>query len=484
MEIRKWIEVLRANDLLQEIDVEVDWRLEAGAVALMNQRVAHKAVLFNKVKDYPEWRLLGSTFCLYPYRHTWSMFNLLMGLPIDTPYRETRTEFLRRFTNPLMPIEIAGADAPCKEVIKVGKEANLLDIPFLYTHMQDGGRYSTLHQIINKDPDTDWTNYGMYRFMVHGPRRAGWWAFMGQHGPTIFYLKYDLRGKNCPFCLCMGGDLSLMVASMVSVPAGVCEADVAGGFNQAPLEVVRAETNDLLVAATSEVVIEGEILAGKRSDEGPFAEITGFVSGRSKQPVCRIDCITHRKNPILTFAQTGGSAHEGTQLAPAVSYQTYHMLTKLFQLPVADVGYFSDYWESIAMADTSPQAKSLVANTVFVHGIPLLTRNFVVLTDPDTYMDHGSTVLAELINCDPENDLHVTDMDVTAIPVTFHVTHKERIRGLNMASMWLDCTTSEKPQELVPRKDSFEYAFPQDLRQQVAAKWSRLGFDKPFDERR
>ena len=73
----------------------------------------------------------------------------------------------------IKPTEISAADAPCKEVIKIGNEANLLELPIPFVHSTDGGRYLTSHGFVNQDPDTGWTNIGVYRFMVKGPRRGG-----------------------------------------------------------------------------------------------------------------------------------------------------------------------------------------------------------------------------------------------------------------------------------------------------------------------
>jgi len=65
---------------------------------------------------------------------------------------------------------------------------------------------------------------------------------------------------------------------------------------------VKCETNDLMVPASAEIVIEGRLGLDPETYmmEGPYAEFTGYVAGdRSPKPVIHVDCITHRNDPIL-----------------------------------------------------------------------------------------------------------------------------------------------------------------------------------------
>jgi UbiD family decarboxylase len=55
----------------------------------------------------------------------------------------------------------------------------------------------------------------------------------------------------------------------------------------------------------SEVVIEGEIIAGEREIEGPFGEFTGHYSGARRQPVIKIHRVMHRRNPIFEHLYLG-----------------------------------------------------------------------------------------------------------------------------------------------------------------------------------
>jgi len=64
------------------------------------------------------------------------------------------------------------------------------------------------------------------------------------------------------------------------------------------------------VPATAEIVVEGRISPDPATFqmEGPFGEFPGFYAGiRQPKPVIRVECITHRSDPIFRGGLTGYS---------------------------------------------------------------------------------------------------------------------------------------------------------------------------------
>ena len=100
---------------------------------------------------------------------------------------------------------------------------------------------------------------------------------------------------------------SLAVALLVVVALTAC-----GG----PVEVVKGVTVDVEVPATSELVIEGEIVPGNEegllgkavyADEGVFGEVHGYFGKPSRSPVLHVTAVTSRKNYI--YHALGTSEH-------------------------------------------------------------------------------------------------------------------------------------------------------------------------------
>ena len=78
------------------------------------------------------------------------------------------------------------------------------------------------------------------------------------------------------------------------------EYDDTGGFRKKAVEVTRGRTRDLLIPATAEIVLEGEMIENQTISEGPFGEWTGYYgSGTRGEPVFKVNAILHRNNPIL-----------------------------------------------------------------------------------------------------------------------------------------------------------------------------------------
>ena len=66
------------------------------------------------------------------------------------------------------------------------------------------------------------------------------------------------------------------------------ELIVAGGWMGKPVELVKCHTIDVAVPATSEIVLEGELMPGERRLEGPFGEFPGYYQGVADQAIFKL----------------------------------------------------------------------------------------------------------------------------------------------------------------------------------------------------
>ena len=152
------------------------------------------------------------------------------------------------------------------------------------------------------------------RFLVKGRDRIGvnlnTWRHLRE-----FFEAAEAEGRNLSSCIALGVDPALMVAAAFRYEGD--EYEIAGALRGKPTPVVRALSCDVLVPASAEIILECEILAGEREDEGPMAEYTGHYSGVAKQPVGRVLRVTHRRNPI--FETIAGASFEHLLLGTAVT---------------------------------------------------------------------------------------------------------------------------------------------------------------------
>jgi UbiD family decarboxylase len=203
--------------------------------------------------------------------------------------------WVQALLSPLAPVTVG--TAPCQEVVRLGADADLglLPIP-VWTPGRDAAPYITTC-VVNRHAATGVQNMGVYRTRVRdahsvivnlAPGRQG-------HACAVSYLE---QGKPAPIAWVIGADPAVYLAAVANLPMGVDELTVAGGLSGAPVELVRARTSDLLVPASAEIVIEGEVLPGQLEPEGPFGESAGYMSDVAPRPVARITAITHRRDAI------------------------------------------------------------------------------------------------------------------------------------------------------------------------------------------
>jgi UbiD family decarboxylase len=305
--LREWLDKLESEGELKKIKAQVDWDKEIGAVTSLARQRGLSGLLFENIKDYQ------TTWCRKLF--TGSLVNnrqlaMMFGLPKDTPPRDLIRTFRERFKNRIKPITVSSGQV--KENIIKGDDICLYDIPAPFWNKLDGGRYiDSLPGVVTRDPENGIQNVGIYRGMIVDKRRISKVILPRQHIGQHF-TKYRELGKDMPIAMVYGWDPSLAFIGCAPVPKDICEYDVMGGIRQEPVELVKCETSDLEVPASAEIVIEGFVSTDTETYEweGPFGEYTGYYGGqREKRPVVRVECITHRNDPI--FVGTLASALPG-----------------------------------------------------------------------------------------------------------------------------------------------------------------------------
>ena len=120
-----------------------------------------------------------------------------------------------------------------------------------------------------------------------------------------------------PMAVVTGGDpvVTLLGATKLG---RISEMDVAGGIRGEPIEMVKCETIDMEVPATSEIVLEGEVLPKERKSEAPFGEFNGCYGPREEMPYFRIKAITYRNNPIYQGTREGRAPSESSVLTGTI----------------------------------------------------------------------------------------------------------------------------------------------------------------------
>ncbi len=315
-DLRTWLDRFEATAELKRIKAEVNWDREIGAIARRSFTTKGPALLFENIKGHQDTACRRLATALL---HKCARIAMVLGFPPDASVRDLVQYVRRKNRETIPPVEVK--TGPVKENIIRGKDVDLLQFPVPKWHFRDGGRYIlTFAGIVTRDPDTGSINMGVYRGMIGQRNTIPLLIVASQHGGQTF-SKYWQRKKPMPVAAVIGYDPIMDFLSGSPVPAGVCEYDLMGGYREEPLQVVRCETNDLLVPASAEIVIEGYVDPDPKTfePEGCFGEYTGHTGDVSTpRPVIKVECITHRNEPILRGTQEGtlpGSYTENSMMS-------------------------------------------------------------------------------------------------------------------------------------------------------------------------
>lgn len=285
---REFLSVAEEQGYLRRVQKSVDVSWEPAALAKWVFQALPKEDRFGLLFDNVE----GSDFQLATgaLGANLDAYALALGVPCE----DKNKIWTHALNNPISPVEVR--DAPCQEVVRTGDEVKLSDLPIpVWTPGKDVGPYITT---ITVTRDVDGAqNMGVYRTMVKDDNHVIANLSKGRQG-FIQASTYLDQGKPAPIAWVIGTDPSVQYVAAMALPSNVQEIDVAGGVNGEGVEVVKCITNDLLVPANSEIIIEGEVLPGQYENEGPFGEFAGYMGPVAPKPLVRITAITHRRDAI------------------------------------------------------------------------------------------------------------------------------------------------------------------------------------------
>ncbi|MEE8450128.1 MAG: UbiD family decarboxylase, partial [Thermodesulfobacteriota bacterium] len=219
------------------------------------------------------------------------------ALGLGTTPQEIARRWDKALDSPIPPEMVK--TGPCKENIMLGKDVDLLKFPIpIWTPGKDVGPYITAPGCVSRDPETGHTNVGTYRLQVKGKNKTGLFYGQGTQHISLHHAKYKKQGRPMEIAVILGSDPYISMVQVTKVPLDMDEYTAAGGLKGAPIELVKCETIDLEVPASSEIVIEGEVPADIEESEAPFGETSGFMSPLRKSPIINIKAITYRNNPV------------------------------------------------------------------------------------------------------------------------------------------------------------------------------------------
>ena len=468
-DLRAFIEVLQQTKDVAVVEQEVHWDLELGAISRRACELDGPAVWFRRIVDYPHYSILANPIA------TWRRAAAAFGLRPDTPIPDLYREYMKSEANPISPCIVK--DAPCKENTLTGEDIDLNALPAPMIHEGDGGRYlGTWCIVVSRDPETDWVNWGTYRFMVHNDKFLTGWPLPTSHLGKVLQEKYVPHNRPMPVAIAIGADLPSHLAATSTYRLGCEESALAGGLAGRPVELIRCETNDLLVPATAEIVIEGEILPDRIAHEGPYGEYPGYRSGEMGRGVlCHVQAITHRNDPIFTMDCTGlkDCTSIVTSLGGGVAIQRRLEREGIAVTAVYVPPEGATHLAVVAVKKGGREVAQKVLDALTARRAYL---SKILIVDQDVNVFNLSEVIHALsTKCHPGRGILITTYEGRAQTLTPYYDHEERSRRAGATAAFDATWPPHWDLSETPVKATFEGTYPEEIQQKVLANWEAYG---------
>lgn len=232
-------------------------------------------------------------------------------------------------------IEVDRAVAPVQQVVLTGDECDLTALPVHLQHGMDGAPYISASIDFVRDPESGWTNVGIRRLMLRGRKVAGV-DVVAPSDLRAIYLASAKRGERLPIAFAVGSHPIDHVAATMRIPTD--ELALIASLRDAPLAVVKCVTNDLMVPADAEFILEGYLHEhGHNEPEGPYGEFLGYYGGVKRNPLFHLTAITHRHDAVFQTATISGASMATTDTAQLCTLRTEVMVSRALESAVREV---------------------------------------------------------------------------------------------------------------------------------------------------
>lgn len=276
---REFLDVLRTNDELLDIDKPIDLRNVAAVTA-----ESERALFFKNPIGYS----LPLTSGMLQSRNR-------LALAMGVPYGEIHKRFQWAMDNSIAPITVD--HAPVKECLQAGDDVDLFELPIPIFSTLDGAPMITGAVILAEDPEYG-MNAGVYRLMLKEKNLTGI-DIVTPNNLRKFAERAMAEKRPLPISMSIGVHPRELMGALFKASLGINELGFAGGLGESPVELTPGVTVPVPCIAGAEIVLEGEISPeGWVYPEGPFGEFSRLVGGTHKNPNVHIKAVLHRRDPI------------------------------------------------------------------------------------------------------------------------------------------------------------------------------------------
>lgn len=368
----------------------------------------------------------------------------------------------------------------CQQVVKLGRDVNLADLPALTMWPGDAAPTINWGQLHTRSPIEGSTGTesggdarrsvcvvplevrGRDGLLLHGDATSELWSLLTEH---------SLRRQQMPVAVALGGDPITSIAAWAPLPGRTDPLVFAGFLRNRPVELVAARSVPLMVPASAEIVIEGFIdPQAALESTGPISRETGFFGSAESLPLMRVTAITHRANPVFPAMVPGPAPSESHWLDRACE----RLLLPLARLWIPELVEwrwpFAGACRHIVFASirkTYAQQARKVMHALWSLPRAATAKMLVVVDDDVDVRDENAVWSSVAAHSDPARDLVLWDGPADPLDQATAVCGIGRKLGID--------ATRKLPSEAGTSQTAQRLRWTTEIEQRLQARWPEFG---------
>ncbi len=432
-DLREFIALLESKGQLRRVSAQLDPNLEMGEVTDRVSKRVGPALLFENPVDRASGtpydmpvaiNLMGSydrmawALGVDAETGTWKDLDAVAGrlmdlIPLDMPAS------MKGKLDALMGLkdlasagakEVKASKAPCQQIVLRGDDVDLTKLPVLTTWPEDGGPFVTLPLVVTNNLKGR-PNVGMYRLQIFDRNTTGLHIHFHHDGARNLREWAEAGHERVPVSVALGADPATIFSATAPVPPMIDEYLFSGILRGEPVEVVKSVTNDIMVPANAEIVLEGYVVPGELRWEGPFGDHTGYYSLADDFPVFHVEAVTMRNDAIYPTTIVGQPPMEDCYMGKATERLFLPVIRAMmpevidYDLPLEGVFHNCAIFQ--IKKEFAGQAQR-VMNFAWSMGQMMFTK-YVIVVDEDVDCHNYSEVAWRCFNnVDPSRDVLIS----------------------------------------------------------------------------
>lgn len=367
-----------------------------------------------------------------------------IAMVLNVERSEIQSTLLASVKKPIAPMVID--NAPVQQQSFADGVLARLPVPTFFS--KETGPYISAGMMVATDPETGLGNASYARLKVLSPTEA-LIGIAPNHHLAIMARKAAAMGKPLPFAVVLGAHPAIQLAACLYLGLGDDEMHCAGALLGEPVRVTKCLTNDILVPAEAEIVLEGYIHADQPILEGLVSEYHGMYEDYGTGVLATFERMTCRNDAMFQIIEPGYHAEHiylgAVPIAASLKAQLARSILNVGEVAVTASGSGRN---NVVVQIHNPRPGQARRAMAICWGAVSIIKNITVVDSDVDPWDIEAVELAKSTRMRAERDILI----VTDLPADRSEPQEE---GGMVAKVGYDATC--RPGD---RKEGFDKALP------------------------